>query len=239
MEDSYIEIGYYYDAIVGDRASASTKVKKLIKEYAPKAKALLEVACGTGSMLAAFEKSYTVSGLDFSETMLGGAREKLPDVPLYLGDMRDFSTGHTYDVITCMFDSINHATKKSDWKKTFRSIRKHLEPGGLFIFDVNTLYKLENLSQSPPIVHEFEGHTYILAVEKCNKNRFNWHSRIFAPVTEEYYSCIDETVAEAAYTETEIKEMLKGSFKVKKVIDFDGGAKNQKSNRICFICEAC
>jgi SAM-dependent methyltransferase len=236
--DAYSEIGYYYDAIVGDRAGAVVTLKKILKEHAPGAKRILEVACGTGSILKGLSSRYDVAGLDLSETMLMGAREKLPEAPLYHGDMRQFTTGEQYDAVLCMFDSINHLTTKSDWKKTFKSIRRHLEPGGLFIFDVNTPVKMEQLSKNPPIVHEFEGHTFILAVEKRGKHGYDWHSRIFAPVSEEYYSCIDETVSESAYSETDIRVLLKDYFKVLSAFDFEGSKKTKNTQRLCFICKA-
>ena len=238
MEDSYKDVGLFYDAIVGDRSDTTKKVLQKIRQHAPKAKTILEVACGTGSFLHAASKRYTVSGLDLSETMLIQASEKCPAATLYQGDMRSFDVEQTYDVLVCLFDSINHLTTKKDWKNAFRSLRHHLKPGGLCIFDVNTPYKLSKVAKEPPLVHEFEGHTFILDVEKISANRFNWNARIFAPVTDDLFACVDQAIPEAAFSVTDIRELLKDYFVVKKIEDADRSARSQTSERLFFICTA-
>jgi predicted TPR repeat methyltransferase len=94
-------------------------------------------------MLNYLQRHYEVSGLDTSSRMLSIARKKVPRAKLFQQDMVAFHIDDRFDVICCVFDSINHVTCFSDWKKVFAGAREHLSPGGCFIFDINTQRKLE------------------------------------------------------------------------------------------------
>ncbi len=173
LRDSYQTLGLFYDEVVGERKEIEEQLRGLLKRHAQGAKTLLEIACGTGANFEMLQKKYEVTGLDLSEIMLSQAAQKYPELPLYRDDMRTFSLGTHFDVVLCIFDSINHLDSLTDWKKTFRSVRQHLKTDGLFIFDVNTPYRLEKLSMQSALVHEADGCTYILDVERKSKNRFH------------------------------------------------------------------
>lgn len=98
----------YYDAVMGDRAKAATKVKALIKEKHPTAKTVLELAAGTGSNLVHLAEDYEVSGLDLFEKMLEVAKIKLPKAAFFHQNMVSFELDKKFDVIMCLFDSMNH-----------------------------------------------------------------------------------------------------------------------------------
>jgi len=82
---------------------------------------VLELGCGTGSMLEHLQDSYQVSGLDTSSRMLSIARKKVSRAGLFRQNMVDFKINERFDVIFCVFDSINHVRRFSDWKKVFAS----------------------------------------------------------------------------------------------------------------------
>ena len=115
---------------------------ELIRAAQPDAKNVLELGCGTGSILKCLHDAYQVSGLDVSGKMLSVARKKVPSSKLFGQDMVDFRIDGRFDVIFCVFDSINHVRRFSDWKKVFAAVFRHLFPGGCFIFDINTQRKL-------------------------------------------------------------------------------------------------
>ena len=146
---SYERFGEFYDAVMGDRRAAAEQVVELIRAAKPNAKNVLELGCGTGSILKCLQDAYEVSGLDISGKMLSVARKKVPRSKLYRQDMVDFRIGDRFDVIFCVFDSINQVRRFSDWKKVFAAVRRHLSPGGCFIFDINTQRKLERLIAGP------------------------------------------------------------------------------------------
>ena len=122
---------------------------------------LVDLACGTGSLLfemAAF--GYDAIGIDSSPEMLSIAQSKMPEEgkkPLLLcQDMRTLDLYGTVDAVICSLDSINHLTKPEDVKETFKRVSLFLNPGGIFIFDVNTIYKHEKVLADNAFVFDFD-----------------------------------------------------------------------------------
>lgn len=98
---------------------------------------LLDLGCGTGELLLRLKDRYECSGLDLSEEMLKVAKRKLKgmDIPLYLGDMRDFNTGEKYDIMLSLFDTITHLTSIQELEEHFGCVSQSLNEAGLYIFD--------------------------------------------------------------------------------------------------------
>ena len=105
---SYEIFGKFYDPVMGDRSGSAEHLLKLIRAAKPNARNVLELGCGTGSMLKHLQDNYQVSGLDISSRMLSIARKKVPRAKLFRQDMVDFQINDRFDVICCVFDSINH-----------------------------------------------------------------------------------------------------------------------------------
>src|ERR671937_1080142 len=145
----------FYDALEGERTPHARYLRSLIKEHAPRARTLLELACGTGSILKQLWTHYEVAGLDLSEEMLEIAAEKVPGVPLFRGDMRAFDLGEQFDVVLCVYDSINHLLRFDEWKMVFARSHRHLNENGILVFDVNTTHQLAALVDQPPLTHWF------------------------------------------------------------------------------------
>ena len=111
----------------------------LVARRVPRARTWLDLCCGTGSLLAlASEGGFEVVGLDASRHQLRYARRNAPKARLVKGDVREFALRRTFDVVTCLFDSLNYLTASADLGRAFRNARRHLAPGGLFVFDMNT-----------------------------------------------------------------------------------------------------
>ncbi len=70
--------------------------------------------------------------------MLTHARERLPNSSFHLQDMRTFSLSEHFDLILCLYDTINHLTSFDQWQQCFSRMASHLAPGGLCIIDMNT-----------------------------------------------------------------------------------------------------
>ena len=156
MKNDYDAIARFYDAFVGDPAKKAAWLKKLIQKYQPYAKNVLELACGTGSILTFLSNDYVVAGLDNSPGMLQIAQSKLPHATFIESDMSDFKLSDKYDVILCVYDSINHLTNFSQWESLFDAAANSLNPDGLFIFDMNTVAYLEKINRSEPSQSSFE-----------------------------------------------------------------------------------
>jgi len=123
---------------------------------------LLDLACGTGGMLCEMAAAgFDVIGVDASAEMLCAAQNK-PAVQAYqplllCQTMQALDLYDTVDAVICALDSINHLTDPQDVKATFKRVSLFLNPGGIFVFDVNTVYKHRNILANNTFVYDMEG----------------------------------------------------------------------------------
>src|SRR6266516_2020060 len=171
---SYDPFAKFYDAMMGEPTETAILLEALIQEFHPDAKHVLELACGTGAVLKHLRHTYQIMGLDLSEGMLENARRNVPDAIFFQGDMSAFSLPMSFDVILCVFDSVNHLTTFAQWQSLFWHVDHHLNAKGLFIFDVNTLAKLERLAQAPTEVQEFAGNYLLMNIIQTENHLYNW-----------------------------------------------------------------
>ena len=115
---------------------------------------VLDLACGTGTMTRELSsRGYDMIGIDGSADMLTEAYSRSASEAgenakpiLYLNqDMRSFELYGTVGAVVCCLDSINYLLSQKDVEKTFLLVHNYLDPDGLFLFDVNTPYKFENI----------------------------------------------------------------------------------------------
>jgi len=119
-------------------------ISRRLKRGWPHARTWLDLCCGGGSLLRhACKAGFDTVGLDCSPHQLQFARKNAPDATLARGDIRDFNLGRQFDVVTCMFDSLNYLTSRRDLVRAIANARRHLAPGGVFIFDMNTYIGLQ------------------------------------------------------------------------------------------------
>ncbi len=99
---------------------------------------VLDLCCGTGQLAHTLaERGYSVLGIDGSEGMLAFAQTNAPTARFLLADARHFEVQEPFDVVLCLFDSLNHLMTENDLAKAFDSTARALHPGGLFAFDLN------------------------------------------------------------------------------------------------------
>lgn len=234
---AYAKLDRFYDAAMGDRTEMASHIRRLIRRHKPKARTLLELACGTGAILKILAKSYDVVGLDLSPQMLAIARKKLPHVRVYRKDMVRFELAAKFDVIICVFDSINHLLKFTDWQKIFRNAERHLEEDGLFLFDINTEAKLKRLINAPTWVHKFGRNLEFINVTAGRRGIANWNIRVFEHRRGDRYGLFEEDIKEISFPVNKIKAALRKQFMTIKVIDALGRKPSSKSDRLYFICK--
>jgi SAM-dependent methyltransferase len=227
----------FYDAAMGDRTEMASYIRRLIRRHKPKARTLLELACGTGAILKLLAKSYDVVGLDVSRQMLSIAREKLPHVRFYRKDMVRFDLEKKFDVVICVFDSINHVLHFADWKKIFRNAARHLQEDGLFLFDINTQAKLERLISAPTWVHKFGRNLEFINVTAGRRGIANWNIRVFEHRRGNKYGLFEEDINEISFPVKKIRASLRKQFTTVKVVDALGRKPSSKSDRLYFICK--
>lgn len=136
----YQGLAPYYDLLyergVGlDFAEEDRRLLAEIRRYAPHAKTLLEVACGTGAHLENLRRDFSVEGLDLSREMLAVAHRRLPRVPLHEGDLLTFDLGRRFDAVVCLFSSVAYVKTLPRLRRAIANLARHVTPGGALIVD--------------------------------------------------------------------------------------------------------
>ena len=141
-------------------------IQNLLRKYSIENGLLLELGCGTGSItrrLAA--KGFDMIGVDNSEEMLQIAREKGSDSDrsiLYLcQDMREFELYGTVSAVISVCDSMNYILTEEDMLRVFKLVNNYLDPQGLFIFDLDTIYAYEEVLGDNTIAENREEGSFI------------------------------------------------------------------------------
>ena len=217
---SYEQFARFYDAAMDDPAPRAARVQELVDRHLPGAQNILELGCGTGSILARLTSFPSLTGLDQSPAMLAIAGEKVPRARLIQGDMSSFSLGQRFDVIISVFDSLNHLLTFEAWQATFAAVHDHLNPRGLFIFDVNTVGEFRRLGEESAYVHDFDGNLLIMDVsldEGFDAGRdagglSQWEIRIFERLDESRYLLHREVIGELGVPLARVKASLAKHF---------------------------
>ena len=147
--DAYHNLAVSYDRLTNDVDYEATVdfYYEILKREGLKPRTCVDLACGTGSVTAILaKKGLRVTAVDLSEEMLTVAREKameLPEQPLFLcQNLAQLYLPRAVDMAVCALDSLDYITDPADCKEAIRRVYKCLNPGGIFIFDVNTPEKL-------------------------------------------------------------------------------------------------
>jgi SAM-dependent methyltransferase len=234
---SYDVFAPFYDAVQGDRADHAGYIRSLVEEHHPEAKTVLELACGTGSVMKQLEPFYEVAGIDRSEAMLDVARRKLPGARLELGDMTTVELGQTFDVVLCVFDSINHLVRFEEWEAVFDRALAHLYDGGIFLFDVNTEWQLEWFSAQPALTQWFDDeNVMIMDVDRTDEGTYLWMVRIFQSLGDLDYKLHAEDVLEVAFPADRIESSLRERYASVDVYDALRPEPSPESARLHFVC---
>lgn len=119
-------------------------VKKIAKGAGFRGGRVLDVACGTGNFLAEFVgRDRLGAGCDYSLPMVTIAAHKLRRkkgvLGCWTGDMRRLATRGEWDLVLCLYDSINYLSDLTEYRKFFLEAAEVIRPGGLLVFDVCTI----------------------------------------------------------------------------------------------------
>jgi SAM-dependent methyltransferase len=231
----YTRFARFYDRIMGDRSDEIGRLQAYISRYLPGAQSLLELGCGTGALLADLSPGLSVTGIDRSPEMLAVAAQTVPGARLVLGDMTAFSLPERFDVIICMFDTLNHVQSFAGWLTLFSSVHDHLADGGLFIFDVNTAGRLRRLDGAPPYLDEFDGNVVVMTVRSAAQALSLWRTRIFERQHDDIYRLHDECIYELGVPLVHIRAALAGRFELLEEASLDGSPVSDESDRIFFV----
>ncbi|MBP3683465.1 MAG: class I SAM-dependent methyltransferase [Oscillospiraceae bacterium] len=147
--DAYHELAKSYDRLTNDVDYEATVAfyYEILKKEGLRPRTAVDLACGTGSVAMILARDgLRVTAVDMSEEMLTVAQQKsveLDNPPLFLcQSLQELYLPKGVDMAVCALDSLDYITDPADCEEAIRRIYKVLNPGGIFIFDVNTPEKL-------------------------------------------------------------------------------------------------
>lgn len=209
----------YYDSLTEnvEYPLRAARIHHIVeKEIRTEGRILLDLACGSGSMSVEMAKlGYDVIGVDNSPAMLSAAMDKKYDSGLpiqYLcQDMREIDMFGTIDVTICTLDSLNHLPSLADVQQVFDRVSLFAQPGGLFIFDMNTIYKHREVLHDKTFVFDtdsvfcvWENHL------KEDSNIVEMQLTFFEKDGDAYFRS-DELITENAYMTDEITDAIRNA----------------------------
>jgi len=231
--DQYDVFAHFYDAVNGEPEELISRILDYTRRYAPLAESVLELGCGTGAVLAGLGSGLELTGVDRSATMLDYARRRLPAARLVHGDITTLDLERRFDVVVCVFDTLNHVTTAEGWRRVMATAASHLAPGGIFIFDLNTVGRLRELSDNAAWVYDFDGHTLIMDVDFRNEPLAEWDIRIFENRGDSF-RLHHEVIVELGLALEEVRELLATHFDILDQSDPLGARATDHSERAYF-----
>lgn len=238
----YNYFAYRYDELTGniDYDAGSDYISGFLNEQGiGEASTILDLACGTGTMsLLLKNKGYRVTGIDLSEEMLSVADHKAQgEIPFIKADMRDFRLEKPVDACVCCLDSLNHLASIEDVEATFKCVCETLRDGGIFIFDVNTVYKHNHVLADNSFIFDEEGYFLAWDNELLEDDRVRIMLDFFV-FNGENYDRYSEEFVETAFSEERIRATLSPYFEVLGVYDaLTLDPPKPDSERIYFVCK--
>lgn len=233
---SYDSIAPFYDQIHGNRRATIKFIKHLIKQEQPRARTILSVGCGTGTICSALARHYEITGTDISEGMLEEARKKLPKTLFYQQNMTQLSLGKTYDVVLCLFGVINHLLTFEEWKTFFLRVRDHLNPGGVFIVDILTELCLYNLILNSPLIVRDKKFAVICHIGLGENDEIQWDVKGYKIKKQRETLLFDSIIRQISFDYVRIADALKDVFSEVTLLDPEHNEVTENSELLFFVC---
>ena len=203
----YKHLASIYDTFIGvDYEQWSTFISKIIDKQT---KTLLELGCGTGKLTTLLANKYKVIAVDNSPEMLMQAREKNKNIMFLEQDMSQLILHEKVDACVSTCDSINYLIEPEELIQTFENVYKYLKPNGFFIFDINTVYKYQEILSDNSFSYTDEKAAVIWDNTFDEESQINeYFLTIFELEENNYYSRKEESHYQMAYTTDFIKQTL-------------------------------
>ena len=174
---------------------------------------LLDLACGTGNLsIPLLKRGVDVIGVDGSQPMLAVAADKLAEESLSMllicQDMRELDLYGTVNGAVCALDSLNHLCRTADIAAVFARLSLFIEPGGLFVFDMNTPYKHTEILADNVFVFEEDDFLCIWRNQLHERSCTVDMQLDFFAQQDGLYARYTDLVRERAYSERTLRRLL-------------------------------
>ena len=240
---AYGEFAKIYDDLLNEDINYDNMVSRIIEicnEHNIECKDYLDVACGTGNVTVRLAKHFKdIYAVDLSEDMLREAFNKLKENrikgKIICQDMTEMQLNRKFDLITSVLDSTNYITDEDDLKKYFSSVKEHLKDDGIFIFDVNSYYKLSQILGNN--IYTYSEEDVFYTWENVFEDDMVSMFLTFFVKQGELYERFEEEHFERAYREEELERAL-SNCGLEIINKFDGYSNNKVqacSERIVYV----
>ena len=233
--DQYAAFAGVYDLFMDniDYEQWCARLRELLKKQGISDGIVCELGCGTGSMTELLaEAGYDMIGIDASPEMLEIATEKKLDsgfdILYLLQDARNFELYGTVRAVISVCDSLNYVTEPEELLQVFRLVNNYLDPGGIFLFDMNTPIRYASIGDDTIAENRDEG-SFIWENQYDPESQINEYLlTLFLPVIpadadresenftdpgsgDALYRKTEEYHCQRAYSTEEVKNLLQAS----------------------------
>lgn len=241
----YGRFAYYYDRLTEnvDYGKIASRCHELIEKYSSEHEVVLDLACGTGSLSEALARlNYDVVGVDLSEQMLEEAMDKRYDsglnIQYLMQDMTELDLYGAVDAVVCVLDSINHLENEEAVRKAFESVSKYTCDGGLFIFDVNTVYKHRKILADNAFCYDLDGFFCAWQNELGDDDSVSIYLDFFEEQENGSYCRFSEDFTERIYSDEFLTKLIadNGFDLIGKFDGFEDKSVGDDTQRVLYVC---
>jgi SAM-dependent methyltransferase len=241
---AYKEFANIYDELIYEDINydeVADKIIGLCSENNLDFEDYLDLACGTGNVSINVAKYFkNIYAVDLSDDMLNVAFDKFKKnkikAKVICQDMCELSLNKKFNLITSVLDSTNYITEDEDLFNYFSNVYEHLKENGLFIFDINSYYKLSTILGNNIYTYSSEEIFYTWE-NSFEEDILNMFLTFFVKSKDNLYEKFEEEHIERAYKEEYIEKILK-KCKFKILNKFSGYSNievNENSERILYV----
>lgn len=243
LMECYNDFAYIYDELIAEDVNYKTWCNTIIdicNDLNIEKRDYLDLACGTGNFSSYIGKNFAfTTAVDLSSSMLSVADEKLKEEGIrskvVCQDICNLSLNKKFDLITCGLDSTNYIIEEKNLKSYFKGVSQHLRENGIFIFDVNTEYKIKEVLGNNSFNYNEDDVVYIW--ENILQDDVVTMELTFFVKKGQVYERFDETHIERAYSESYLESCIKEvGMKVEKKLNcYEDKLIDDKTERIAFV----
>ena len=222
-------------------------IKQILKKHDITDGLIAELGCGTGQMTRRLrDAGFDMIGIDNSIEMLdmaraeeSGASDEAGSILYLCQDMRAFELYGTVRAVVSVCDSMNYITDEEDLLQVFKLANNYLDPKGILVFDMNTVFKYEKLLGDGVFAENREEGSFIWENEYDREERLNYYDLTLYIKEGEQYQRYEEEHVQKAYDTATVQRLIEESgLRFLAVLDAETLAEpTEDSERVYFIAQ--